>query len=182
MQANHGRSADLIDASTSSAQVSERAGPGSVSTLTVTWVQRARYALTDDEGRQLALLWVRSDVGCGEIQTEHGIWTVRRHGWRRVLAGDIDHPLIQIDPDGALVPGASTAARWSIRRLWRVYEGTLATADRSITLRLAPFSGRSCQVEISGQWEQRDLVILTACFGLLARRRRDTIIMVTAGH
>lgn len=182
MQANHRRSADPIDASASSAQVSAREGPGSVSTLTVTRVQRARYALTDDEGRQLALLWVRPDVGRGEIRTEHGTWTVRRHGWRRVTAGDVDHPLVRLDPDGALVPGASTAARWTVRRLWRVYKGTLASADRSITLRLAPFSGRSCEVEIGGQWEQRDLVVLTACFGLLARRRRDIIIMVTAGH
>jgi hypothetical protein len=153
-----------------------------VSTLTVTRVRRSRYSLTDDEGRQLALLSVRPDVGRGEIQTEHGTWTVRRQGWRRVTAGDVHHPLVRLAPDGALVPAAGTAARWSIRRRWRVYEGTLASADRSITLRLAWFSGRGCEVETSGQWEQRDLVVLTACFGLLARRRRDTIIMVTAGH
>ncbi|MGH3181894.1 MAG: hypothetical protein ACRDOE_08310 [Streptosporangiaceae bacterium] len=93
MQAKYGTGAGLIDASASSAQVSARAGLGSVSTLTVTRVQRARYALTDDEGRQLALLWVRSDVGRGEIRTGHGTWTVRRHGWRRVIAGDAGHPL-----------------------------------------------------------------------------------------
>ena len=63
-----------------------------------------------------------------------------------------------------------------------MYEGTLSRPDASITLRLTPLTGRRCAVRVVGDWEQRDLVVLTACFALLARRRRDQIIMVTAGH
>ena len=80
------------------------------------------------------------------------------------------------------MPGTGSDARWAIGRRWKAYEGTLTRDGTSITLRLAPFSGQHCEVKVNGHWAQRDLVVLTATFALLARSRRDQIIMVTAGH
>jgi hypothetical protein len=154
----------------------------SVSTLTVTREEADRYVLRDDQGRELALLRAPCDVGRGQIRTGNGTSIVLRHGWRRVIASDGGHPMVLLDRNGALVPGTGGAAQWTIRRRWKAYQGILTRADASITLRLAPLSGRRCEVEACGDWKQRDLVVLTACFALLARRRRDQIIMVTAGH
>jgi hypothetical protein len=34
------------------------------------------------------------------------------------------------------------------------------------------------RVELTGDWEHRDVVILTGCFALLVRRRQDIAIMI----
>ena len=47
---------------------------------------------------------------------------------------------------------------------------------------LAALSGRRCDVEISGDWEQPELVVLAACFALLALRRRFIIIVSGGTH
>ena len=154
----------------------------SPSHLAITREERGTYELTDQQGRKLAVLRAPTNVGQGDIQTEHATTAVGRYGWRRVIASNGNDPLVVLDRDGTLLPGTGTSARWTIRRRWKTYEGTLSRPDASITLQLTPLTGRRCDVNVDGHWEQRDLIVLTACFALLARRRRDQIIMITAGH
>lgn len=170
-----------------SSHIAAKSGPGhrearSPADLAITREEHGTYVLRDDHARKLAVLRAPTNVGQGQIQTEHATTVVGRYGWRRVIASNGNDPLVVLDRDGTLTPGTGTSARWTIRRRWKVYEGTLSRADASITLRLTPLTGRRCAVRVVGDWEQRDLVVLTACFALLARRRRDQIIMITAGH
>jgi hypothetical protein len=60
----------------------------------------------------------------------------------------------------------------------RAYQGTLTRGSETIVIHVPALSGRRFAIELTGDWERRDLVILTACFALLARRRRDIAIMI----
>jgi len=152
------------------------------SDLAITRDDAGTYVLTDHQGRELGTLRAPTNAGQGAIQTEHDRTAVSRYGSRRVTAGNENDPIVVLDRDHTHLAGTRGLARWTIRRRWKAYEGVLSRPDASITLRLTPFTGRRCDVEVNGHWDQRDLVVLTACFALLVRRRRDQIIMVTAGH
>lgn len=173
---------DSADEHVESSRNADQGQDRSPSDLAITREARGTYVLTDQQGRKLAVLRAPTNVGEGDIQTEHGTTVVRRYGWRRVIASNGNDPLVVLDRDGTLLPGTGTGARWTIRRRWKTYEGSLSRPGASITLRLTPLTGRRCDVNVNGDWEQRDLVVLTACFALLARRRLDQIIMITAGH
>jgi hypothetical protein len=69
------------------------------------------------------------------------------------------------------------AACWVITRNLRAYKGTLTRGGDTIVIVLPALSG-GLAIELTGDWERRDLVVLTACFALLARRRRDIAIMM----
>jgi hypothetical protein len=139
------------------------------------------WTLQDESERRCAFLRVGWTVRRAEIRTDDGNWRARRRGWRQVTAGDRDQPLVRLDPVAALVPGAELDAGWVITRNRRAYHGTLTRDGQTMRLRMPALSGRRIDVEVTGDWEQRDLVVLTACFALLARRRRDITIMVAAG-
>jgi hypothetical protein len=62
----------------------------------------------------------------------------------------------------------------------RAYAGTLTRGGETVLIRLPALSERRLAIELTGDWEHRDLVVLTACFALLARRRRDITIMMAA--
>jgi hypothetical protein len=138
------------------------------------------WSLTDEDGRRCAFLRVGWTVRRAEIRTDDGSWQVRRRGWRQVTAGDRDQPLVRLEP-ATLVPGAELDVGWVITRNRRAYHGTLTRDGQTMRLRMPALSARRFDVEVTGDWEQRDLVVLTACFALLARRRRDITIMVAAG-
>jgi hypothetical protein len=114
----------------------------------------------------------------GEISTEQGAWSVRRHGRGRVSAGGDDQPLVSLSGATSVVPGPAPDARWSITRNRRAYTGTLIRDDETIVIRVPALSGRRFAIELTGDWEQREVVVLTGCFALLARRRRDLAIMI----
>lgn len=139
------------------------------------------WTLRDESERRCAFLRVGWTVRRAEIRTGDGSWRVRRRGWRQVSAGDRDRPLVRLDPVAALVPGAELGVGWLITWNRRAYQGALTRNGETMRLRMPALSGRRFDVEVTGDWEQRDLVVLTACFALLARRRRDISIMVAVG-
>ena len=150
-------------------------------------IARARsgeFRLSDASGVQRASMTVFGVAAGAEIRTASGFLTASRQGWRTVIAtyqGDHSRS-IRLDRRSARLPGDTGIQTWQIHRRWRYYEGTLHSLAKSMTLRLAPFSGRLCTVDIDGDWSDVEAVSLTACYALLVRRKRDQIIMVTAGH
>jgi hypothetical protein len=152
--------------------------PPPVTALTVTRATGGEYRLTDEHGGVCASLRVGWPVRRGEISIEQDSWPLRRHVWGQVTAGECDEPLVRLTRAASVVPGPEPDARWVITRNLRAYHGTLTRGSETIAIHLPALSGRRFAIEITGEWERRDLVVLTACFALLARRRRDTAIMI----
>ncbi len=152
--------------------------PQPVTALTVTRATGREYQLTDERGRVCASLRVGWAARRGEISNEQDSWPVLRHGWRQVTAGEGDEPLVRLSRAASVVPGPEPDARWVITRNLRAYHGTLTRGSETIVILLPALSGRRFDIELTGNWERRDLVVLTACFALLARRRRDVAVMI----
>jgi hypothetical protein len=164
-----------------------RAEPAAITGSPAFVIARARsgeFRLSDAGGAQRASMTVYGIATGAEIRTPSGSLTAARQGWRTVTAAYQGDPSrsIRLDPRDSRLPGDTATPTWEIRRRWRSYEGTLHSPAKSMTLRLAPFSGRLCTVGIDGDWDDAEAVALTACYALLVRRQRDQIIMVTAGH
>jgi hypothetical protein len=152
--------------------------PRTVTALEVIPAAGCGYQLTDEDGCPFASLRVGWLVRRGEISTEQGAWSVRRYGRGRVRTGEDDQPLVTLSGAASVVPGPAPDAHWSIMRNRRAYTGTLIRNDETIVIRAPALSGRQFAIELTGDWEQRDVVVLTACFALLARRQRDLAIMI----
>jgi hypothetical protein len=136
------------------------------------------YQLTEDDGRPCASLRVGWPIRRGEISTQRDTWSVRRHARGQFITGQGDQPLVRLSRATSVVPGPAPDARWSITRNRRAYTGTLTRDDQTIVMRLPALRGRRLAIEVTGDWEHRDVVVLTGCFALLARRRRDIAIMI----
>ena len=96
-------------------------------------------------------------------------------------------PLVRLARKDCLVPGAS-AARWRTRMRMRGYASELSASEgRTMALEVGHGRRNAVSITVSGDWPDRDLVVLTAAFGLLMRRRDDestaggTAATVTAG-
>jgi hypothetical protein len=152
--------------------------------LVIARARSGEFRLSDAGGVQRASMTVFGIAAGAEIRTASGPFTAARQGWRTVTATDEgDHGRsIRLDPRNSRLPGDTAIPTWEIRRRWRYYEGALQSLTRSMTLRLAPFSGRVCAVDVDGDWNDIEVVALTACYALLVRRQLHQIIMVTAGH
>jgi hypothetical protein len=152
--------------------------PQSVTALAVTSASRREYQLTDEHGCPRASLRVNWSVRRGEISTEHGTTSVRRLIRGRVKAGEDNQPGVCLSRAASIVPGPVMDASWVITRNLRAYNGTLTRGGDTMVIALPALSGCRLAIELTGDWERRDLVVLTACFALLARRRRDVAIMM----
>jgi hypothetical protein len=157
--------------------------PQTVTALTVTPAARREYQLTEEDGCLRASMRVGWALRRGQIAIEQDTTSVRRHVRGRVIAGEGDHPLVCLSPAASVVPGPELDASWVITRSLRAYTGTLTRGANRMVIILPALSG-GLAIELTGDWERRELVVLTACFALLARRRRDIAIMtaVNSSH
>lgn len=137
---------------------------------------RGQYLLRDDHGRSRGSLQVGWGMRKAAIHTPEGTWAIRRHGWRQVTVGDPASPLVRLSPGSAMVPGPGPQPNWNVRRRRRGWQARLQRSDAAIDLRLAAPGARHCDVQITGDWPQVDLLTLTCCFAMLLRRRRLAII------
>jgi hypothetical protein len=131
---------------------------------------RHEYELRDEQGRPRAWLRTGWRLRSGEIRTEAGSWQVRRH--RHVVeVGDPGRPLIRLGSTGSTVPGVGRDLCWATS--WRPsgYRGFLTRGQASIELQLAPL-GHHCVAQVTGEWPERDLLVLAGQLDLMARRRR----------
>jgi hypothetical protein len=117
--------------------------------LEVTRDQPNTYLLTGDQHTGLAGMTIYGNVACAEIRTADGTASAARHGWGTILAESHGRQVAQLARRQTRIPD-DAEARWTIRRRWRSYEGILVSRGRAMTLRLAPFSGRTVQVEVTG--------------------------------
>lgn len=116
----------------------------------------------------------------GEIHTAAGTYAVDPTDFHRigVVARAGQRPVVRLHPHRSQVPGPGGTPRWSLGR-----GGGVLTRDASrLGVRQACWPGAPVRVEISGPWAELDLVILTACFAVLTRRRQRTFtIMAIVG-
>lgn len=158
--------------------------PQPTAALAVTRAAREEYRLTDQDGRLRASLRVGWLLRRGEISIDDDTTSVRRHVGGKVTAGEGDRPLVRLSRTRSLIPGYESEASWVISRNLRAYQGTLTQGEHTMVTCLPTRSGHRFAIHLTGDWERRELVVLTACFALLARRRRDITIMmaVSSSH
>ncbi|TQS45582.1 hypothetical protein [Cryptosporangium phraense] len=110
----------------------------------------------------------------GDITTPAGTWPVEVTKFRGVAvrAGNS----VRLDPAGAMLPDGP--AQWKPGR----HSAELTRDGARIVVRESGWFRKTATVEVSGAWADRDLVVLTACFAVLAqaRRRQRTMIAVAA--
>jgi hypothetical protein len=84
-----------------------------------------------------------------------------------------EHPIVRIGRKSCVLP-TTGAVTWTVHSRWRGYEATLQSAGRDeIEVRLGRRKWQPIDIEVRGNWPARDLVVLTAAFALLVRRRDD---------
>lgn len=138
---------------------------------------RGSYTLVGEDGAARGSLAVDRRLRHGAAVTAAGSVAVHSSGRRRHLtcAGDERAPVLRLDPPAATVPGLG-AARWDVGRDRRQYVGALTADGVSVRLTVPAGGHGPVQIEAEGDWPGRDLLVLTAAFALLARRRSDTIL------
>ncbi|WP_433605860.1 hypothetical protein ACQP2P_28505 [Dactylosporangium sp. CA-139114] len=117
-----------------------------------------------------ATLRTRGSMRHGALHTDAGDFELEPTDRRRlgVVARAGGRPVATLHPAGARVPGpGGDAVRWRLGR----HSGTLTRGDARIEVR-AGWPGRPLRVEVTGDWAELDLVVLSACFAVLTRRRQ----------
>jgi hypothetical protein len=112
--------------------------------------------------------WRRAEIRLGDRA-----WTVEpTDRWRiGVTASAGNGPAVRLHPERSHVPGPGGAVRWRPG-----HRGCRLTREGgSIDLRVRAFSRGPIRVDVTGTWPELDLVVLTAVFALMTRRRRRTL-------
>ena len=148
-----------------------------MTTLTITaGRKRGDFVLHDADGRSRGSLRAGWTLRRARIQTEEGSWTVQRRGWQQVDVVAGDRLVVSLGPDQVTVPGPGPQTRWSTDRDQGCWRGSLRRGAADIEVRLTAPGARSGQVDVTGEWEQVDLVVLAACFGVVLQHRRRVVI------
>ncbi|MEE6262660.1 hypothetical protein [Plantactinospora sonchi] len=116
----------------------------------------------------------------GEISTAAGSFEVTSTDRHRLgaVARVAGRPVVQLHPGESRVPGPGGPAHWSPGRC----SGVLTRGANRIGVSQAGWPGAPVRVEVTGTWAELDLVVLSACFAVLSRRRRRTFtIMAIVG-
>ncbi|GIH06089.1 hypothetical protein Rhe02_41560 [Rhizocola hellebori] len=114
--------------------------------------------------------WRRAQIRVGER-----IWAVEPTGRHRigVTAHAGNSPAVRLHPQQSHVPGPGGPVSW---RCW--HRGAELTRDDGrIRLEISAFARGPVRVDVTGDWPDLDLVVLTAVFALMTRRRHRTLII-----
>ncbi|WP_327032141.1 hypothetical protein [Micromonospora ureilytica] len=113
---------------------------------------------------------------CGEIRTGTGRWTVAPTDRRRIgFAARGEHGVpVRLDPGRSHVPGPGGVVRWAPGRCG----GELVRDGHRLAIGLPGRRGGPIRVDVTGEWAELELVVLTACFALMSQRRRRTLIVM----
>lgn len=142
---------------------------------------RGAYMLTGADGTVLGSLTADRRYRHGDTVSAAGSVPVHSEGMRRraACAGDEHAPALRLDPAGCVVAGLP-GARWEVTRDRGSFTGTLSGTGAHGAVRIvvtAPAGGGGpLHADVQGDLPGWDLVVLTAAFGLLARRRADTML------
>ncbi|MGN9810061.1 hypothetical protein ACTMSW_11970 [Micromonospora sp. BQ11] len=132
--------------------------------------------LLDGHGGAPARLRTGWTWRCGEIHTGDATWTVTPTDRHRIgVAADGEHGrVVLLDPRGSRLPGPGGPARWSPGR----HRGELSRDGNHLVVRLPAWPRGAVRVDVTGTWYALELVVLTACFAMMTRRRRRTLTIV----
>ncbi|MEV6926559.1 hypothetical protein AB0M46_18945 [Dactylosporangium sp. NPDC051485] len=116
-----------------------------------------------------ATLRARGTMRRALLHTDAGDFELAPADRRRlgVVARTGDRPVVALQMSGARVPGPGPQARWSMGR----HTATLTRGTDRIEVRCG-WRGTRLRVEVTGDWAEPELVVLTACFAVLSRRRQ----------
>jgi hypothetical protein len=112
----------------------------------------------------------------GDIQVDDQSWTVDVTDRRRIgaVARAGDRPVVRLDRRQSHVPGPGGPVRWTPH----CHRGTLARDVAGIDVRLSAWPRGRIRIEVTGAWDELELVALTAAFALLSRRHRRMVLMM----
>ena len=136
-----------------------------------TWVLQEGYRL-------LAYLQLgRSGANSGEVRREDEVWQIssRRRRPEEVVLGEPADPIVAFDRDTATVRGMPEPLPWTFSGRLSRSRAVLGGSEQAITLETAGWRPQAA-VEVEGEWEHRDLVVLACFFAAIARRRRSTFV------
>ena len=136
-----------------------------------TWVLQEGYRL-------LAYLQLgRSGANSGEVKRADEVWQIssRRRRPEEVVLGEPADPVVAFDRDQATVRGMPEPLPWTFSGRLSRSIAVLGSGDKAITLETAGWRPQAT-VEVQGEWEERDLVVLACFFAAIARRRRSTFV------
>ncbi|EXG79839.1 hypothetical protein [Cryptosporangium arvum] len=81
---------------------------------------------------------------------------------------------VRLGPSGAMLPDGP--AGWEVTRR----SVSVVRDGARIDVREEGFLRKTTTVDVTGEWADRELIVLTAAFALLARQRRRRMIMIVA--
>lgn len=131
------------------------------------------------EGYRL-LAWLqmgRAGATSGELRSGGETWPISSRSRRphEVVAGDPADPIIAFDLDQATVRGFAEPIPWEFGGRMSRSRATLGAGEAAILLETFGWRPQG-EAEITGDWEQRDAVVLACFFAVIARRRRSTFV------
>jgi hypothetical protein len=112
----------------------------------------------------------------GAIRTAAGDYEVEVTDFHRlgVVAHAGQRLVVRLHPHDSQVPGAGGTPQWSLGR----NSGVLARDVSRIVVSQSGWPGAAVRVEITGPWAELELVVLTACFAVMTRRRKRTLTII----
>ena len=93
------------------------------------------------------------------------------------MLGDHEDPIVKLGRESATIKGQAGSIPWEIRGRFSRVHAILGAYQRTIVLDAAGWRAPTAELQITGTWEHRDLVVLTCFFALIARRRRSIILL-----
>jgi hypothetical protein len=149
-----------------------------VITLSINRSVEARTWALQDGYRLLAYLQLgRSGANSGEVRRDDEVWQIssRRRRPEEVVLGEPSDPIVAFDRDQATLQGIPEPLPWTFSGRLSRSRAVLGDGDQAITIETAGWRPQAT-VEVEGEWEHRDLVVLACFFAAIARRRRSTFV------
>ncbi|HEX4673207.1 MAG TPA: hypothetical protein VH279_13115 [Solirubrobacteraceae bacterium] len=147
-------------------------------TLSITRSVEARTWALQDGYRLLAYLQLgRSGANSGEVRRDDEVWQIssRRRRPEEVVLGEPSDPIVAFDRDQATLQGVPEPLPWTFSGRLSRSRAVLGGGGSAITIETAGWRPEAT-VEVEGEWEHRDLVVLACFFAAIARRRRSTFV------
>ena len=144
-----------------------------------TTAQPRTWVLQADRQAVASLRISHAATTSGQLRTIEGVWPIARdrRRWWEITAGDHEDPIVKLGRESATIKGQAGSIPWEIRGRFSRVHVILGAYQRTIVLDAAGWRAPTAELQITGTWEHRDLVVLTCFFALIARRRRSIILL-----
>lgn len=139
-------------------------------------IRKRGGAFVLDTAKHSASLRTGFTMRRGEIRTPAGLWTVTSFDRGRigVVCSTRSGPVIRLHPRRADLPGLGGPARWTAGHRG----GKLTRDGNRLSVTVPALSSREIKIDLGGTWAEPDLVMMTAVFAVLTRRRHRALMIV----